>query len=133
AVLAIFDFKEGKLTPKQRISLVADDYEGAVGAAEVRLSPDGRNIYASNRGDANRLSVFAKKDDGSYSLIQQTTSGGIMPRNFNLTADGKYLLSANQASNDVAVFERDVETGKLTQTSWKVEVNKPVYLFRLGS
>lgn len=133
AVLAIFDFKEGKLTPKQRISLIADDYEGEVGAAEVRISPDGKNIYASNRGDANSLSVFSKKDDGSYSLIQQTSSGGIMPRNFNLTADGKYLLSANQASNDIVVFERDVETGKLTQTSWKVKVNKPVYLFRLDS
>ncbi|WP_157243345.1 lactonase family protein [Algoriphagus resistens] len=133
AVLEIFDFKEGKLTPKQRISLIADDYEGEVGAAEVRISPDGKNIYASNRGDANSLSVFSKKDDGSYSLIQQTSCGGIMPRNFNLTADGKYLLSANQASNDIVVFERDVETGKLTQTSWKVKVNKPVYLFRLNS
>ncbi|MEP2295500.1 beta-propeller fold lactonase family protein, partial [Algoriphagus sp.] len=75
---------------------------------------------------------FAKKDDGTYDLIQQSTSGGLMPRNFNLTADGKYLLSANQASNDVVVFERDKDTGKLTQTSWKVEVNKPVYLFRLA-
>lgn len=132
AVLAVFDFKEGKLTPKQRLSLIADDYEGEVGAAEVRISPDGKNIYASNRGDANSLSVFAKKDNGSYWLIQQVNSGGVMPRNFNLTADGKYLLSANQASNDIVVFERDVETGKLIQTSWKVEINKPVYLFRLG-
>ncbi|REG82265.1 6-phosphogluconolactonase (cycloisomerase 2 family) [Algoriphagus antarcticus] len=132
AVLSVFDFKDGELTPKQRISLIADNYEGKVGAAEVRLSPDGTNIYVSNRGDANSLSVFAKKDDGNYLLIQQTTSGGSIPRNFNLTADGKYLLSANQASNDIVVFERDVETGKLTQTSWKVEINKPVYLFRLG-
>lgn len=132
AALDILNFDGGKISPKQRISLIADDYEGGVGAAEVRLSPDGKNIYVSNRGDANSLSVFAKKDDGNYWLIQQTTSGGLMPRNFNLTADGKYLLSANQASNDIVVFERDVETGKLTQTSWKVEINKPVYLFRLG-
>lgn len=133
AVLDVFDFKEGKLTPKQRVSLIADDYEGEVGAAEVRISPDGKNIYASNRGDANSLSVFTKKDDGSYWLMQQVNSGGVMPRNFNLTADGKFLLSANQASNDIVVFERNLETGKLTQTSWKVEINKPVYLFRLGS
>ncbi|MEB2778033.1 lactonase family protein [Algoriphagus sp. D3-2-R+10] len=131
AVLAVFDFKDGNLTPKQRISLVADNYEGEVGAAEVRISPDGKNIYASNRGDANSLSVFAKKNDGNYWLIQQVSSGGVMPRNFNLTADGKYLLSANQASNDIVVFERDEETGELNLTSWKVEINKPVYLFRL--
>ncbi|SFT37535.1 6-phosphogluconolactonase, cycloisomerase 2 family [Algoriphagus locisalis] len=132
AALEILSFDEGKITPKQRISLIADDYKGAIGAAEVRLSPDGKNIYVSNRGDASSLSVFAKKDDGKYWLIQQTTSGGIMPRNFNLTADGKYLLSAHQASDDIVVFERDLDTGKLTQTDWKVSVHRPVYLFRLG-
>ncbi|WP_192349059.1 lactonase family protein [Algoriphagus sp. Y33] len=132
AVLEVVDFKEGKLTPKQRISLITDNPEGDVGAAEVRISSDGKNIYASNRGDANNLSVLAKKDGGNYELIQQVSSGGVMPRNFNLTADGKYLISANQASNDIVVFERDGETGKLNQTSWKVEINKPVYLFRLG-
>ncbi len=132
AALDILGFDSGKITLKQRISLIADNYEGDVGAAEVRLSPDGKNIYVSNRGDANSLSVFAKKDDGNYWLVQQTTSGGLMPRNFNLTADGKYLLSANQASNSIVVFERDLETGMLTQTDWKVEINKPVYLFRLG-
>lgn len=132
AALEVLSFDEGKINSKQQISLVADDYVGSVGAAEVRISPDGKNIYASNRGDANSLSVFTKKDDGNYGLIQQTSSGGIMPRNFNLTADGKYLLSANQASNDIVVFERDMDSGKLTQTSWKVEINKPVYLFRLG-
>lgn len=132
AALDILSFDSGKITLKQRISLIADNYEGDVGAAEVRLSPDGKNIYVSNRGDANSLSVFAKKDDGNYWLVQQTTSGGLMPRNFNLTADGKYLLSANQASNSIVVFERDLETGMLTQTDWEVEINKPVYLFRLG-
>ncbi|PZX57635.1 6-phosphogluconolactonase (cycloisomerase 2 family) [Algoriphagus ratkowskyi] len=131
ATLEILSFDEGRISSKQRISLKADDYAGSVGAAEIRLSPDGKNIYVSNRGDANSLTIFAKKDEGNYGLIQQTTSGGLMPRNFNLTADGKYLLSANQASNDIVVFERDLETGKLTQTSLKVELNKPVYLFRL--
>ena len=54
-----------------------------------------------------------------------------MPRNFNLTGDGKYLLAAHQASNDIVFFERDSITGKLTQTLWKAELPKPVYLFRL--
>ncbi|PZX51995.1 lactonase family protein [Algoriphagus chordae] len=132
SALEILSFDEGKMVLKQRLSLVAEDYEGAVGTAEVRLSPDEKNIYVSNRGDVNNLSVFAKKDDGNFSLIQQISSGGIMPRNFNLTSDGKYLLSANQASNDIVVFERNVETGMLTQTEMKVSLHSPVYLFRLG-
>ncbi|MEB2779748.1 lactonase family protein [Algoriphagus sp. C2-6-M1] len=132
AMLDIFSFDAGKITPKQRISLVTEGFEGDIGAAEVRLSSDGENIYVSNRGDANTISVISKKASGKYEFTQQISSGGIMPRNFNLTADGKFLLAAHQASDDVVVFERDVETGTLTQTDWKVGVHSPVYLFRLS-
>ncbi|WP_425639648.1 lactonase family protein [Algoriphagus yeomjeoni] len=132
AVLEILSFDDGKISPKQRISLLSDGFTGGVGAAEVRLSPDGKNIYVSNRGDANTISVISKNTSGEYEFTQQISSGGIMPRNFNLTSDGKYLLAAHQASDDIIVFGRDVETGMLTQTDWKVSVHSPVYLFRLG-
>ena len=131
AALDVFDYENGILTPKQRLSLLSDGFEGGVGAAEIRLSPDGKQVYVSNRGDANTISVFGKNASGKYVLVQNIPSGGLMPRNFNLTQDGKYLLSAHQASNDIVIFERDSITGKLNQTLWKATVNKPVYLFRL--
>ena len=131
ATLEIMSFDKGVITPKQRLSLLSDGFTGAVGAAEVRFSPDGKFSYVSNRGDANTISVFGRKATGEFERIQQISSGGIMPRNFNMTADGKYLLAAHQASNDVVIFKRDIESGKLTQTDWKVSVNKPVYLFPL--
>lgn len=132
AALDVFSYENGKLSPKQRLSLLSEGFNGNVGAAEIRLSPDGKQVYVSNRGDANTISVFGKNASGSYVPIQNISSGGLMPRNFNLTGDGKYLLSAHQASNDIVIFERDSITGKLTQTLWKASVNKPVYLFRLG-
>lgn len=132
AALDILSFDAGKITPKQSISLLSEGFDGDVGAAEVRLSPDGKNIYVSNRGEANTITVISRKSSGEYELTQQVSSGGIMPRNFNLTLDGKYLLTAHQASDDIIVFERDLETGMLTQTDWKTSVHSPVYLFRLG-
>ena len=132
AVMEVFSYESGILTSKQRISLLSEAFEGNVGAAEIRLSPDGKQVYVSNRGDANTISVFGKRPSGEYVLVQNISSGGLMPRNFNLTADGKYLLVAHQASNDIVIFERDEFTGKLTQTLWKAEINKPVYLFRLN-
>lgn len=131
ASLDVFAYENGTLTPKQRLSLLVEGFEGKVGAAEIRLSPDGKQVYVSNRGDANTISVFGKRPSGEYVPVQNISSGGLMPRNFNLTADGKYLLVAHQASNDIVIFERDSFTGKLTQTLWKAELNKPVYLFRL--
>jgi 6-phosphogluconolactonase (cycloisomerase 2 family) len=132
AAMDVFSYEDGVLELKQEISLLDEGFEGKVGAAEIRLSPDGKQVYVSNRGDANTISVFGKRPSGQYVLVQNIPSGGLMPRNFNLTADGKYLLAAHQASNDIVIFERDSFTGKLTQTLWKAEVNKPVYLFRLN-
>ena len=131
ASLDVFSYEQGKLTSKQRLSLLDEGFAGAVGAAEIRISPDGKHVYVSNRGEANTLSVFGKKPDGSYVRVQNIPSGGIMPRNFNLTEDGKYLLSAHQASNDIVIFERDTISGILTLTPWKATVHKPVYLHRL--
>ncbi|MBN7812798.1 lactonase family protein [Algoriphagus sp. H41] len=133
AMLDVFSYENGKLAPKQRLSLLDEGFSGGVGAAEIRLSPDGKNVYVSNRGDANTISVFAKNAAGEYERIQNIPSGGLMPRNFNLTADGKYLLSAHQASHDIVIFERDPATGKLAQTPWKADIHKPVYLHRLGN
>jgi 6-phosphogluconolactonase (cycloisomerase 2 family) len=131
AVLDVFSYEDGKLSPKQRLSLLSEGFEGKVGAAEIRLSPDGKQVYVSNRGDANTISVFGKKPSGEYVRVQNIPSGGLMPRNFNLTKDGKYLLSAHQASNDIVIFERDATTGMLTETAWKAALHKPVYLFQL--
>lgn len=131
AVLDVHSYENGILSPTQRLSMLSEGFEGKVGAAEIRLSPDGKQVYVSNRGDANTLSVFGRNALGKYVLVQNISSGGLMPRNFNLTADGKYLLAAHQASNDIVIFERDSITGKLTQTLWKAELHKPVYLFRL--
>ncbi len=131
AVVELFGFKEGELLSKQRLSMVAEDFEGELGAAEIRFSPDGQNLYASNRGDANTLSVFSKTGSGEWIMAQQINSGGKTPRNFNLTSDGNYLLAANQASDNIIIFERDKETGLLTPTDLKVGVNKPVYIHQL--
>lgn len=131
AVLDVFGYENGVLTLKQRLSLLDEGFKGAVGAAEIRVSPDGKHVYVSNRGEANTISVFGKKPDGSYTRVQNIPSGGLMPRNFNLTGDGKYLLAAHQASHDIVIFERDSVSGILTLTPWKANVHKPVYLHRL--
>ena len=130
AVLEVFEFQDGKMNSIARHSLVSDAFSGKVGAAEIRVFEDGKFAYASNRGDANAVVVFEKRGNG-YVKIQEIYSGGIMPRNFNLTRDGLFLIVANQASNDLVVFARNLETGLLTPTQWKLSIHKPSYLFQL--
>ena len=128
AEVGVYDYNNGELKHIATHQLTNDDFDGNVGAAEVRLSPDGKFLYASNRGDANEIIVFKIVDNGDLDHVQTISSGGKSPRNFNITLDGKYLLAGNQGSNSIIVFERDMVTGEIKPTEIQTEIHKPVYI-----
>jgi 6-phosphogluconolactonase len=63
---------------------------------------------------------------GMLSPVEQTDSGGIMPRNFKIDPSGAYLLSANQLTNNVVLFKIDAATGRLSKTGTEIKVDTPV-------
>lgn len=126
--IGVYAIDSGKVTHVNTHALTPTEFNGHVQAAEVRLSPDGRFIYVSNRGDANNLSVFEVNSDGSLSLLQQIATGGQTPRNFNFSQDGQFLLVANQESNEIRVFKQDLLTGQLAVTASKIKIDKPAYI-----
>lgn len=131
AELGVYSFNNGEMALMQTVSLTDDDFIGSIGAAEVRISPDGKFVYASNRGDANDISVFEVKEEGKLNFVERVKSGGEMPRNFIITKDGNYLLVAHQASHNITVFERNQRTGKLSKLNLETNYHKPVYFFGL--
>jgi 6-phosphogluconolactonase len=109
----------------QRVSTLSDDYKAPSTAAEVRLDPTGRFLYASNRG-ANTLAVFSvNADSGQLTPIQQVSTEGKFPRNFEFDPTGHWLIVANHDSENVVVFAIDPATGKLTQHQPPVSVPYP--------
>lgn len=132
AELGVYSYDAGKMARKQVAQLTGEGFIGNVGAAEVRISPDGKYVYASNRGDANDITVFAIGSDGNVTFVERVATGGETPRNFAITKDGEYLIAGNQGSNNVIVFDRDQKTGKLIKTDLSVSINKPVYFFGLN-
>jgi 6-phosphogluconolactonase len=127
--MSVYFYENGEITHLKTHRLTKPTFKGPVQAAEVRMSPDGRFVYVSNRGSANDVSVFKVGLDGDLSLLQQISSGGQTPRNFNFSSDGEFLLVANQASDDVRIFKRDSVTGWLEATSAKIKVKNPAYIF----
>lgn len=95
-------------------------------AADVALHPNGRFLYASNRGH-DSLSVYALSDDAAPAMIQNIPCGGRVPRAFTLSPDGRWLLCGNQESDTITVFAIDAEKGTLAQHS-QCEVPTPVCL-----
>ena len=118
---------DGKLTNIQETTLVTDSTKKN-GAADIHLSPDGKFLYATNRGEANTITYFAVKKDGTVRFVEQYSTSGNGPRNFTITPDGKFLFVGNQKSNNITVFSRNKCTGKLKLLTDKVELGAPVCL-----
>lgn len=119
----------GPLYPEQTVHLGVPVTPGKGTAAAIHLSEDGRFLYASVRNPKNIIVVFAvNPSDGSLREIQTVSSGGKAPREFTLAPGGKFLLVANQQSDAIAVFSRDPETGKITDTGRRIDTGTPVDL-----
>jgi len=52
---------------------------------------------------------------GLLSFVGAFPSGGKTPRNFNFSANGRFVLVGNQDSNNVTLFKIDLTTGKLAK------------------
>jgi len=109
-------------------NLLPTTFKGISSAADIHFSPDGRFLYASNRGH-NSVTVFSfDKITGAIKVIGWATAGINRPRNFAIDPSGKFLLVANQDGNDVVVFRRNEQTGLLSPLNEKVTVSHPVCL-----
>lgn len=106
----------GALTPVQSVPTLPENFKGENTTAEIRIHPNGRYVYGSNRGH-DSLAVFARDPgDGTLKRVQILPSGGGHPRNFSLSPDGRWLICANRNSNNLVVFKLDPATGLLEAT-----------------
>lgn len=124
-----YGYSKGKLQYLQAVSAIKEGYQGPIGSADIHVSPDGKFVYASNRGESNDIAIFAvDKSTGKLTLRGHQPVLGKAPRNFSIDPSGRYLLCANQDSGEIVVFRRDAATGLLTDTGNRISVDKPVCL-----
>jgi 6-phosphogluconolactonase len=126
AQVAVFDYQNGKLEQTQMVDLAADQPASDKAAAALHASADGKFLYVSNRGTANQMLVFAiDPATGHLKELQRRAVEGDHPREFSLDPSGKFLLIANQKSNQIVVVERDAKTGLLGKTVQKLPMDAP--------
>jgi 6-phosphogluconolactonase len=109
-------------------SILDKDFNGVFSSADIHISPNGKFLYASNRGEANNITIFKIKRKGKLVLKGQTSTLGKGPRNFVIDPTGKFLLVAHQYSNDVVIFKINKHKGTLTDSGKKFELCSPVCL-----
>lgn len=119
-----YAYNNGQLQLIERIILHKSsnaDYN----SADIHISPDGKFLYASNRGDENNIAIFSISNKGTLKFVAYQSTYGNHPRMFGISPDGNYLIVANQLSNNLRIFKRDKRTGKLKVTNQIIKIENP--------
>lgn len=111
--ISAYNYNDGKLSLIQTILTHPANSKAVLGSADIHCSPDGKFLYASNRGSENNLAIFSIQKDGKLKTVGYQSTLGNHPRNFAIDASGKFLIVANQISGNVIVFKRKAKTGLL--------------------
>ena len=124
-----FDYANGQLDQIQEISSHPADFKGEKGSADIHVSPDGRFLYATNRGDANSIAIYSiDQANGKLKLAGIQSTMGKHPRNFMIDPTGHFLLIANRDSDNIVIFTINSKTGLLTATGEQISIPNPVCL-----
>jgi 6-phosphogluconolactonase len=127
ASVSVYDYDDGKLTLRQTLPMTQPGFKGKVGGGAIHMSPDGRFLYATNRGDANEILTYAvNPSDGHLKLLGRNSTLGKTPREFAIDPTGGWLIVGNQDSDSVYFFRRNPDTGELASDPKRLEIGSPV-------
>ncbi len=134
---------EGKLKPTQTLSTLPEGwaeqntdpatfpnevYSKPSHASQLLISPDDRFVYASNRGH-DSIAVFSIDEaNESIETVQIEPSLGRIPWVCSFSHDSRFVLVQNnhtraneKGPDSVVVFQRDVDSGRLTPKPARLE------------
>jgi 6-phosphogluconolactonase len=124
--VAVYDFDAaaGRLVERQVVSTLPPDFKGTTSTADLKITPDGRFLYGTNRGHYS-IAAYRIGADGLLALVEITPSRGRGPQNLAITPNGSLLLCANMPGDNLAVFRIDRDTGTLAAVGEPVTVKSP--------
>lgn len=110
-----YDPSAGSLTSQQTISTLPEGFAGTSFASGVRISSDGRFLYAANRLH-DTIAVFSIESDGRLKPLGEVSTMGDYPSQFHIDPSGKFLYACNRKSDVITSFSINRETGMLAFT-----------------
>jgi 6-phosphogluconolactonase len=121
-----YDPERGAFIWLQTVSTLPPRFTGTSTTAEIRVHPDGKFVYATNRGH-NSVAIFeVDQDNGKLNVIGWESTRGAIPRGMNIDPSGTFLYAANQNSDTIVIFRINLANGKLIATGDVVNSPTPV-------
>jgi 6-phosphogluconolactonase len=120
------DKSTGALTVFQTISNLPEGIKLEPASADIHITPNGLYLYATNRANVNNIGMYSiDQKSGMLRLLGHVPTHGKTPRNFVIDPSGKFVLVANQNSNNIITFRIDQSSGKLIETGIETSVPHP--------
>jgi len=88
------------------------DVAGRNTCSQIRITPNGRFLYAPNRGHNSIAGFAVDAGTGQLTAIGHTPTEPV-PRAFNLDPQGRFLFSSGLESGRLASYRIGAETGQL--------------------
>jgi len=99
--LYVTNIRSGSVTVIEREDGAVRTIPTGEGAEGIDLSPDGREVWVTNRA-ANTISIIPVAGDSVEASFE---SGGVMPIRVKFTPDGRQAWVSNARSSSVTVFD----------------------------
>ncbi|MFO1044253.1 MAG: lactonase family protein [Planctomycetaceae bacterium] len=100
------------LTVMQTVSTLPADFKAGNSTAEVKVHPNGKFVWVSNRGHDSLAGFAIDATTGHVSAIDRAPTEKT-PRSFEIDPTGRFMFGAGEGSGKLAVFKVDASTGQL--------------------
>jgi 6-phosphogluconolactonase len=120
-----YDAQTGALAQRQTVSTLPEHFSGANTTAEIAVHPNGKFLYASNRGRDSVTLFTIDADGGTLAFVEEQHTGGRTPRHFGVHPSGDFLAVANQGSNKLLLCRVDEENGRLKPSAVVAQAPTP--------
>ncbi len=114
------------LIETQQSNTIPESQKSESFAADIIIDPLGLFLYASNRGH-DSISIFSiSQIDGTLNYLTTKSAGGKYPWSLDINSTGNFLIVANKHSNNMVLFQRNLENGMLSKIAELLGVSNTV-------
>jgi len=121
-----FDSDTGTIEAFQTLSTLPENWSGENSNAQIHMSPDGKFLYAANRGHNSIAMYSVNAETGELTSLGQQPSLGT-PRAFGIDPTGGYMLVGGLDNGDLATYKIN-PTGTLIHQTTQPIGNLPMWI-----
>jgi len=125
-IMLYYDAEDGSFKDIQYISTVPEEFREGNDASAVVISSDGKYLYVGNRRHSSIAIYKIDENNGELTFLEWTPTMGNWPRDFVLDPTEEFLVATNEKTNNMTLFSRNRETGRLTLLQSNIKVPEPV-------